>query len=487
MRVRIMYNYLMVAILCISTIACASSGTPPSSGSSGTGIAGANGISGAGTGAVVFGVGGTGRTYVGGGNPIAQGGSSAKPGNQITSGGNAGGAVVGGFINTGSSGTGGTTQPITGNCGKNLLPLPDNPSERGTWDVGTRTAKVGRLTVEVFYPAKKGSTAGAKKATYNSPDWLPPADKAKILPEEATEIRAIGDFAYREVPIDDKYGPFPVVIFIHGTCSHRVASITLHSHWASHGFVVLSADYPGLGLADQMCAACGCELTGAQDIPGDVDTQLGALNGPSGDLGFLAGRVDMTLLGISGHSQGGCITATLASLPNVKIVLPLDSSMPVGASESLESIAFIGGSDDVVISYAGISIGSIVCPNLIGTQLTGYTGSVGQPNVIKRIVGISGAGHLVPTDLCVKNKAGENMIDVLNKHAICGVNPPGAAIIGLAALFDCGTISVAEGMKAVNYASTAALEETLHCKDRTAAFANMTKNVPIINDFQHEP
>jgi hypothetical protein len=39
------------------------------------------------------------------------------------------------------------------------------------------------------------------------------------------------------------------------------------------------------------------------------------------------------------------------------------------------------------------------------------------------------------------------------------------------------------GVHAVTYASTAALEETLLCKDRTAAFANMRTAVPEIGEF----
>lgn len=62
-----------------------------------------------------------------------------------------------------------------------------------------------------------------------------------------------------------------------------------------------------------------------------------------------------------------------------------------------------------------------------------------------------------------------------------------AVIIGLPALFDCGTIDMPTGVHAVNYASTAALEETLLCRDRGATFAGLKTAVPQIGDFQHAP
>jgi hypothetical protein len=68
---------------------------------------------------------------------------------------------------------------------------------------------------------------------------------------------------------------------------------------------------------------------------------------------------------------------------------------------------------------------------------------------------------------------------------VCGID--NAVVIGLPALFDRGTIDMVTGLWAVNYATTAALEETLHCKDRSAQFSALRTNVPSVGDFQHEP
>jgi hypothetical protein len=373
-----------------------------------------------------------------------------------------------------------------GGCGANLLPVPDDLKLRGPWDVGVRTVKIGRLTVEVSYPAKPGTTAGKPEATYDIRNWLPPQEVAKVPADHSPAVGPIGGHFYRDVPIDDEHGPYPVVIFIHGTASFRIASGSTNAHWASRGFVVLAADYPGLGLADQLSATLDCDYptSGEQDLPGDVKTQMDALNQASGEVAFLANRVDMTRVGISGHSQGGCIAATLSGLPNVRIVMPWSGATAVEPSNTLESIMYVSGMDDQVIGYTELGIGIVVCPLGSLTTEAGYEGSPGAPKVKKRMVGISGGGHLVVTDLCQKNVQGKNAIEEAGANAVCGVDS--AVIIGLPALFDCGTIDWKVGVEAVNYVTTAALEETLHCRDRTKQFASLKANLPQVGDFREE-
>ncbi|MEY4511922.1 MAG: hypothetical protein RLZZ450_4044 [Pseudomonadota bacterium] len=373
--------------------------------------------------------------------------------------------------------------PATG-CAGDAPEVPDDPLLRGPWETGVRTAKIGRLTVEVFYPAKEGSAEGKPVATYDARQFLPAAERSKITDAHSHIVSPVGGHLYRDLPIDDTSAPYPVVVFIHGTASHRASSVTTHTHWASRGFVVLSADYPGLGLGDQMASTLECLLptTGDQDIPGDVNLQLAGLKSVSGDLAFLKDRIDPTRLAVSGHSQGGCLTATLSALPNVKLVMPLSGSTTVGQSSSLESILFVSGVADTVIGYDSPLIGNTVCPLGSSDSVDAYVASPGPPKVKKRIVGITGGGHLSVTDLCDRNKAGKSSIEELQAAGVCGVGS--AVIIGLPALFDCGTIDWKKGVEAVNYATTAALEETLYCRDRTSQFAALKSKVPEVGDFR---
>jgi hypothetical protein len=365
-----------------------------------------------------------------------------------------------------------------------MLPVPDDPSVRGPWVVGVRTVKIGRLTAEILYPAEPGSEQGKTEATYDVRDWLPERERSKVPDANSPAVKPIGGKLFRDLPIDGAHGPYPVVLFVHGTASFRIASGSTMTQWASRGFVVVAADYPGMFLADMLAGTLECLLptTGPQDVPGDIATQTQALATASGDLAFLADRIDMTRLGLSGHSQGACITATLSTNANVRIVIPMAGSAAVTPSPTLRGLMYIGGIDDKVIGFNAPLIGNVVCPLFSSSSTGAYQASPGPPAVTKRLVGVTGGGHLVMTDLCQKNALGRTAIEEAQADGVCGINS--AVIIGLPALFDCGTVDMTTGIKAVDYASTAALEEALMCKDRSAQFASLKANVPSIGDFQ---
>jgi len=222
--------------------------------------------------------------------------------------------------------------------------------------------------------------------------------------------------------------------------------------------------------------------TGLQDVPGDIATQVQALTMASGNLAFLADHLDMTRVGLSGHSHGACIAATLNTNANVRILVSMAGSAPAEPSDSLRALMYLGGIDDKVVGYDAPLLGNAVC-QLFSSSTTGaFEASPGPPAVTKRLVGITGGGHLVMTDLCQKNAVGRNAIEEAQADGVCGINS--AVIIGLPALFDCGTIDMVTGIKAVDHATTAALEEALMCKDRSVQFANLKANVPAIGDFQ---
>ena len=98
------------------------------------------------------------------------------------------------------------------------------------------------------------------------------------------------------------------------------------------------------------------------------------------------------------------------------------------------------------------------------------------------MVGIKGGGHLVPTDLCRPNSAGKVATQESQDDGVCGIS---SAVngLGLGALSDCGTIDWKAGVEAVNYATAAALEETLLCQDRTKQFAALKTNLPLVGEF----
>jgi fermentation-respiration switch protein FrsA (DUF1100 family) len=269
---------------------------------------------------------------------------------------------------------------------------------------------------------------------------------------------------YPNLPIDATHGPYPAVVFIHGTGSIRIGSGSEAVQWASRGFIVVAADHPGLDMEDSLAEAGElgsiangpCPGSGiAQDVSRDVDAEISALTTPSADLGFLAGAIDMTRIAISGHSQGAGDAASFSGKPNVEVDMPLATPSAVSPSSTLKSVLILAGQSDKVIPFMD--------------DVTSY-GSSPAP---KRLVGIPNDGHLVPTDLCyLTNTQGQNIEQIGEQYDVCGV-----ALVGKL-LFDCSSsyLGEATGNAIVNYATTAALEETLHCVDRTTAWSNFVSH-----------
>lgn len=230
--------------------------------------------------------------------------------------------------------------PGTGCEGATLRDLPALPEARGPWDVGARTVTVGRLTAEVWYPAAPGSAGDAVR--YDLRQWLPPSERESI-PDDDNPWQDCD--CRRDLPLDEAHGPYPVVVFAHGTTAFRTQSLSILTHWASRGFVVIAADHPGLFLGDPLALACPDDASGPRNVPGDVRLLVDALDAPSGELAFLEGHIDRARLGLAGHSAGGAVTG-LAESTRAQVVIGLSSSQPASASPNLRASLFLGAEED---------------------------------------------------------------------------------------------------------------------------------------------
>jgi dienelactone hydrolase len=454
-------------------LASAGSSAAPS-GAAGTGLAGP--VAGSSVGSTA----GSAAIAAGSGaSPTA--GTAAVGGSAGTSGAVAGsGSIAGAGAAAGSgavAGAGGSAAPMASGCpGSTMLAVPSDTNARGPWPVGEKTVKFGRFTaVEIMYPATPGSEQGKDTIKYDLRSFLPTKEQAKIPDAQATFA---DQHTFRDLPLDTDHGPYPVVIFVHGTSSYRVGSFSTEALWASRGFVVVAADHPNLYLADYF-GANGCGLTVPKlDLSGDVDSEIDALTSPTGDLAFLAGHVDTKRLGLSGHSAGAYNVAQFSTKPGVQIVIPLAGTHAVTPSSTLKSVLFVSGIADKVLAYMQpqAGVGESLYP---GTGTDAYTASPGSP-VKKRLVGITNGGHLNVTDLCEPNPQGKSAIDCSTANGVCGAST--VQILGLA---DCGSVDRKAAIDAVNDVTTAALEETLQCADRSATISALKTRRPVIGDF-HE-
>jgi len=356
---------------------------------------------------------------------------------------------------------GSTDGSVSGDCAAKLLASPDDLSAKGPWAVGAKHATVGSLSVEIWYPADAAAAAGKSKLQYDIRQDLPPDQGAKIS-DSANPYQPCDD-CFRDLPIDESHGPYPLVVFIHGTAGFKTQNLDNMVHWASRGFVVMAANHPGLSIGSFVGGAGG-----AQDLTGDVQAEIAAMSGAQGDLAMFAGRVDATRIGLAGHSAGGSGVAQMGDLPGVGVIVAL-SSGSAPASANVRSTLFVSGQADGVVAFANVQ--------------RGYDSA----KEAKRLVGIEGVGHTGVTSLCgIKNAKGESLVTVAKDTGV--LSGPLGAFAGT--LFDCdkNTTPQAEAIPIVNFATAGALEETLHCRASAAGpLAAIKMKFPKVATYAAKP
>ena len=449
-----------------------SSGSTGSGGSSGSGgesgTGGATGGSGGSTGGTAGTGGGTGSGGSTGGTAGSggsTGGSAGSGGSTGGSGGSTGGTAGSGGSTGGSAGSGGSTGGTAGAGGSGgtgggpgdttacpgtkVYTVPEDTGARGPWPVGAKTVTVQGLATEIWYPATLGSEAGKEKIQYDIRKWLPVSEQQKI-PDVDNPWQPCD--CYRDLPLDTNHGPYPVIVFIHGTAAWRAQSAQLVAHWASRGFVVASSDHPGLFLADYLDFRLGAML------PADTDKLIADLKATAGDLQFLAGHIDMTHLGMSGHSAGGGAITGYGG--QAMVLIPLASG-GVTAGAALKATLVMGGQADAVANYTG--------------QQNGFNSSPTP----KRLVGIKNAGHLAFSDICAVGKDKGGLLGIAQKYMVKNANLAGF-------LFDCKDtyLPPEQGWPIVNRATTAVFESVLMCSTTAAKSFDAVKTDANVGEYR---
>ncbi|MBN2493426.1 MAG: alpha/beta hydrolase [Deltaproteobacteria bacterium] len=338
-----------------------------------------------------------------------------------------------------------------------LCEVPEDPGSRGPWPVGARTVSLAGLTAEFWYPARFGSQDDAAQVVYDVRTQLPAEERAKI-PDSDNPYQTCD--CYRDLPIDEARGPYPLVVFFHGTAAFRSQSLDLCTHLASRGFVVLAADHPGLRLADALGLA-GIE----SDLPGDAAAMLAALAAPEGECAFLEGELALDRVGLIGHSAGGRAAGQATGLPGVRASVPMAYE---GAEPGplLEALLVLGAQDDAVVPYE--------------RQQAGYEASPAP----KHLVGIANAGHLAFSDLCAMTNAdGQDLVEIAVEHGVTN------AELALLLWDGCGEgqTSPEQGWAIVDYASAAIFEQALTCRAGPDPLAEIEDRFSLVAEHRCDP
>lgn len=166
-----------------------------------------------------------------------------------------------------------------------------DPLEPQRHPIGRRTvlitdpARSGRaLAVEVWYPA---ATAGGARTTY------------ELFP--GVGFTSAG--AQHEAP--EHAGPFPLVLFSHGSTGMRFVAAMLCEALAARGAIVVSSDHPGDSLLDWLTGQNTEARTNEIDRVADANLLLDAALGAGGAIpADITAAVDRDRIVLAGHSYG---------------------------------------------------------------------------------------------------------------------------------------------------------------------------------------
>ena len=168
--------------------------------------------------------------------------------------------------------------------------------------------------------------------------------------------------ARANAPPEAAAGPFPLIVFAHGSSAAPADFAALLGSWAAAGYVVAAPEFPLTGTHAPANSQFTDYINQPRDISFVIDQMLGAPP-PS-----LAGLVDARRVGVAGHSIGGATTMALAFNsccldPRVKAVvvmagvaLPFSGGTYFGRVASPPALFLQGSADQRVVPATGISL-----------------------------------------------------------------------------------------------------------------------------------
>lgn len=179
-------------------------------------------------------------------------------------------------------------------------PDAEGYSLRGPYAVGVRQFKIEDpdrpLDVVVWYPASNPEDL-EQKVSYQ------------------VGIYSIEGQALQDGEPDMTAGPYPLIVFSHGSGGTRYQSLYYTEHLASYGFVVMAMDHPGNTILDMLG---GDEEQLERNIavnfalrPLDMLRTIAYADELTAD-GPLAGLIDTDRIGVTGHSFGGYTALSVA-------------------------------------------------------------------------------------------------------------------------------------------------------------------------------
>jgi platelet-activating factor acetylhydrolase isoform II len=187
--------------------------------------------------------------------------------------------------------------------------------------------------------------------------WMPNviAEKIQLAPGTFDVLRG----SYRDAPVAD--GPFPVVLYSHGTLQQRFTNDTMAENLAKRGYIVLAAEHTG----NDALAAFGDYCQGEIEAPGvmplslpdnpDFDMLLREYKGVTFDPFFLVGDAAPDGVGVINPVE---VALTLDRVADYRLILDaLPSGLgAVGAAADRDQVGMVGYSRGAMHGSVGAEL-----------------------------------------------------------------------------------------------------------------------------------
>ncbi|MDX2166685.1 MAG: hypothetical protein SF182_06460 [Deltaproteobacteria bacterium] len=180
-------------------------------------------------------------------------------------------------------------------------------------------------------------------------------------------------------------GPYPLVLFSHGSCGTPLQSKFLTPLLASWGYVVVAPPHPGNTIYDfPNCNTPAAYLAALQERPQDVVFVLDQVLAANQDAGSaLFGAIDPSRIAMTGHSFGGLTTYLVTAIePRIRVAVAMAPAALNASRLPVPSLTMLGSVDAVISNPAARAA---------------YARSVTP----KWLVEIAHAGHFAFSDFCI--------------------------------------------------------------------------------------
>lgn len=171
------------------------------------------------------------------------------------------------------------------------------------------------IPVKIYYPVMKLEPPPEPEAPAREPALrLEPEAPAR----ERTSPEAVNAQTPSSAPRDSS--TFPVVVFSHGLGGSREGYAYLGRHWASHGYISVHVQHKGSDDSvwrghthrSERMKQAAADPKNAANRPPDIHFVLDRLERLQGEDGPLKGRMDLSRIGMAGHSFGAFTTMAIA-------------------------------------------------------------------------------------------------------------------------------------------------------------------------------